>query len=617
MIFLKTENIFSENAFYIGLLSKLLPILVLFFISICTYGQKFAVIGDYGMSLRDGEDVVTNNVNVKNLIDDLEAEFIITTGDNAYELDGENPDDIFDYNIGQFYAKYIYPYDQNIYEYGPGASASEGNRFFPCPGNHDYHDDIGGGDWYYEYFTLDEENNERYYEFVKGDVHLFSLNSNLEDPLVEVEVDGAQADWLQVKLAASESKYKIIYLHHPPYSSGHHGCHLYAQWPFAEWGATAVIAGDDHQYERLEIDGIPYFVNGAGGSAFESLCDPDKNICCVAEEAKKEKIGKLGAMLIEVLNNGIQFEFWSVDNETEQPNDALFIPDPNYTEPDIFITDENVSNTNPSVGELITLSCHQHAANTSVAELNPKPDIDFYVSDDTSLDDTDIYLGSENSGIGTSDPYDIENRNATVLDSWGIGTKYILFFADANDDHIESNEANNIEYIEININDGTSCPTNLTFTDQIPQGEHQVSERIFVNTNAKLETNEVSELQAGKCIFMEANTLIDYGSVFLAHIDECASNKAKPELTTSTIKVYPNPFNQHSTVEFELYNDSEVSIYVSDITGKKLATLTNSQQKTKGIHQVNFNAKGIASGIYYCTLINGNYIETHKMVITK
>ena len=37
------------------------------------------------------------------------------------------------------------------------------------------------------------------------------------------------------------------------------------QWPYAAWGAHAVIAGHDHMYERLQENGLPYFVNGAGG----------------------------------------------------------------------------------------------------------------------------------------------------------------------------------------------------------------------------------------------------------------------------------------------------------------------------------------------------------------
>ena len=37
------------------------------------------------------------------------------------------------------------------------------------------------------------------------------------------------------------------------------------RWPFQAWGASAVVAGHAHSYERIMIAGFPYFVNGAGG----------------------------------------------------------------------------------------------------------------------------------------------------------------------------------------------------------------------------------------------------------------------------------------------------------------------------------------------------------------
>jgi hypothetical protein len=37
------------------------------------------------------------------------------------------------------------------------------------------------------------------------------------------------------------------------------------QWPYAQWGATAVLAGHEHSYERIHRDDILYFINGLGG----------------------------------------------------------------------------------------------------------------------------------------------------------------------------------------------------------------------------------------------------------------------------------------------------------------------------------------------------------------
>ena len=75
-------------------------------------------------------------------------------------------------------------------------------------------------------------------------------------------------DEVQHELAQTE--WKLVILHHTPYTSSlQRNSKRTWQWPFAEWGVAAVIAGHDHFYERLTEDGILYMVNGAGG---KDLC---------------------------------------------------------------------------------------------------------------------------------------------------------------------------------------------------------------------------------------------------------------------------------------------------------------------------------------------------------
>ena len=88
-----------------------------------------------------------------------------------------------------------------------------------------------------------------------------------------------QAVWLQAQLAASTAPWKIVYMHHPPYSSSsNHGSETEMQWPYEAWGATAVFAGHDHVYERIiRADGngdgndFAYFTTGAGGRSLYVL----------------------------------------------------------------------------------------------------------------------------------------------------------------------------------------------------------------------------------------------------------------------------------------------------------------------------------------------------------
>jgi hypothetical protein len=209
-----------------------------------SHNVVFAVIGDFGSGNKDEADVAK-------LIDSWKPEFIITLGDNNYYSgSAEHMDEV----VGQFFHRYIYPYAGS---YGEG---SDINRFFPCLGNHDMLTENGKP--YYDYFTL--PGNERYYDFTWGPAHLFALD-NMDSEPDGVGASSIQAQWLKAGLAGSTSSWNIVYMHYPPYSSGTHGSTDWARWPYAEWGADVVMAGHDHTYERLEENGLPYFVNGLGG----------------------------------------------------------------------------------------------------------------------------------------------------------------------------------------------------------------------------------------------------------------------------------------------------------------------------------------------------------------
>lgn len=215
--------------------------------------QRFVVIGDYGMSGPEEARVAWR-------VASLKPEFVVTTGDNNYPFGAA---DTIDDNIGRYFSAFIAPYHG---KFGPGAAE---NGFFPCLGNHDW--DSANAAPYLDYFSL--PNNERYYEVVRGAVHLFALDSDPNEP-DGTDADSRQAHWLEAQLKASSAPWKLVYFHHPPYSSGPHASTIGMRWPFAEWGASIVFSGHDHTYERFEVDGFPYIVNGVGGATLYDLGEP-------------------------------------------------------------------------------------------------------------------------------------------------------------------------------------------------------------------------------------------------------------------------------------------------------------------------------------------------------
>jgi len=245
---------------------------------------RVAAIGDFGNGGAGAG-------RVANLVAGLGPDAVVTVGDNSYT---SAP---IDENIGRFYQSYIGDYRG---AYGTG---SPFDRFFPALGNHDYTDGAGLPG-HLDYFDL--PGNERYYDVTLGPVQFFFVNSNVQEP-DGITADSVQAQWLREGLAASTTPWQIVLLHHAPFSSGEHGSAPVMQWPYAAWGADAVLAGHDHDYERLEADGIPYVVTGNGGVSryVSTAIDPHSRFFYGADD---------GALLIDACAGRLELAEHTVSN---------------------------------------------------------------------------------------------------------------------------------------------------------------------------------------------------------------------------------------------------------------------------------------------------------------
>jgi len=79
---------------------------------------------------------------------------------------------------------------------------------------------------------------------------------------------------------------------------------------------------------------------------------------------------------------------------------------------------------------------------------------------------------------------------------------------------------------------------------------------------------------------------------------------------------YPNPFNPITTIKYSLPERSYVEIKVLDMLGREVATLSN-EEKQAGSYTVQWNANGVASGVYFYRLQAGEFHETKKLVLQK
>jgi hypothetical protein len=129
---------------------------------------------------------------------------------------------------------------------------------FPVPGNHDV-------TTFFQY-GFDRPN---YYSFKWANA--FYVMISTDDSYA---VGSTQYNWVQAQLVAAKADPTVQWIfavhHYPVYSSSNHGSTPDMQTTlnplFKQYGVDIVFNGHDHNYERLEKDGIVYIVAGGGGA---------------------------------------------------------------------------------------------------------------------------------------------------------------------------------------------------------------------------------------------------------------------------------------------------------------------------------------------------------------
>lgn len=158
--------------------------------------------------------------------------------------------------------------------------------------------------------------------------------------------------------------------------------------------------------------------------------------------------------------------------------------------------------------------------------------------------------------------------------------------------------------LNLNLKSGPPVQYSLSLLDGINFSNNQSTDSIFILLKeGDLRKYAISTISALSFIGWDVITSIE-------------TVKPESEKRNNLGQNYPNPFNLSTTIPYYLPNRENITITVTTITGRIIASFIQEQQDS-GMHQVTWDASAFPGGIYFYRLQARDYMETKKMVLLK
>lgn len=146
---------------------------------------------------------------------------------------------------------------------------------------------------------------------------------------------------------------------------------------------------------------------------------------------------------------------------------------------------------------------------------------------------------------------------------------------------------------------------------QVPFGDTQLVRVQMATTNV----STVFDFQDSLFIYSN-DPLIPMKIVVLR--GDILTSSADGYIPTKTVlfQNFPNPFNPMTEIRYRITGAKWVRLRVFDLLGREVRALVDGLQ-FPGEYTVTWDARGVASGLYFYQLITGDYIQMRKMFLIK
>ncbi len=192
----------------------------------------------------------------------------------------------------------------------------------------------------------------------------------------------------------------------------------------------------------------------------------------------------------------------------------------------------------------------------------------------------------------------------------------------------------NARYVVYSDTDSTEVIVNQANLNK--KGWQKIGTVYLSEGNKKVLKIDNTYLETGKYLTADAVMLMINRKlspdVVITNVEDEKENIVNQPTEFVLEQNYPNPFNPSTKIRFVIPNEVRnlqdfssqasrndnalVTLKVYDVLGKEVATLVN-EEKPAGSYEVDFNANGLSSGVYFYQLRSGDFVQTNKMVLLR
>lgn len=173
------------------------------------------------------------------------------------------------------------------------------------------------------------------------------------------------------------------------------------------------------------------------------------------------------------------------------------------------------------------------------------------------------------------------------------------------------------------------CAPTLNLADAQQSGTSQAANTL--TASCLIPSSQEVIFKAGESITLQNGFTVATGGIFLATIESCTAANLNNNINLPVnqpitanltlppeqpiLSVSPNPFRQHTMIDFSLPSSGNVNLAIYDMQGRQLKTLIDGEYREAGRQEVEFYADGLGKGIYFVSLRTVDRVETKKIIL--